>query len=70
MEIANNLINNNSQLMESQKMPDQTIEILMTDLDLDVMSIFSKAESMNNKDATEVSLFVAYRNIQNWWLFF
>lgn len=65
MEIANNLINNNSQLMESQKMPDQTIEILMTDLDLDVMSIFSKAESMNNKDATEVSLFVAYRNIQN-----
>lgn len=35
--------------------PDQTIEILMTDLDLDVMSIFTKDECNTAKEATEVS---------------
>lgn len=35
--------------------PDQTIEILMTDLDIDVMSIFTKDECNTAKEATEVS---------------
>lgn len=34
--------------------PDQTIEILMTELDPQIMSIFTKEESANAKDATEV----------------
>lgn len=34
--------------------PDQTIEILMTELDPQIMSIFTKDESANAKDATEV----------------
>lgn len=34
--------------------PDQTIEILMTDLDPDVMAIFTKGESKNATEATEV----------------
>lgn len=35
--------------------PDQTIEILMTDLDPDVMAIFTKEYSSSSKMATEVS---------------
>lgn len=34
--------------------PDQTIEILMTDLNPDVMAIFTKEESKNAAEATEV----------------
>lgn len=36
--------------------PDQTIEILMTELDPQVMAIFTKEECEKAKDATEVSL--------------
>lgn len=36
--------------------PDQTIEILMTELDPQIMSIFTKEESANAKDATEVNI--------------
>lgn len=36
--------------------PDQTIEILMTELDPQVMAIFTKEECDKAKDATEVSL--------------
>ena len=35
--------------------PDQTIEILMTDLDRDVMSIFTKEVSADGPDAARVS---------------
>lgn len=35
--------------------PDQTIEILMTDLDPDIMAIFTKEECSSSKMATEVS---------------
>lgn len=35
--------------------PDQTIEILMTDLDPDVMAIFTKEECKNAAEATKVS---------------
>lgn len=34
--------------------PDQTIEILMTELDPDIMGIFTKEECLNSKVATEV----------------
>lgn len=37
--------------------PDQTIEILMTELDPQIMSIFTKEESANAKDATEVKFY-------------
>lgn len=37
--------------------PDQTIEILMTDLDPDVMAIFTKEECANAKEATDVSCY-------------
>ncbi len=53
---------NNSQmiLMSTMSMlmfdePDQTLEILMSDLDQDVMKIFTQEESKSAKDATEVS---------------
>lgn len=36
--------------------PDQTIEILMTDLDPDIMAIFTKEDSSSAKMATEVSI--------------
>lgn len=36
--------------------PDQTIEVLMTDLDPQVMEIFSKHASVNADDATQVKL--------------
>lgn len=35
--------------------PDQTIEILMTDLDPDVMALFTKEECKNAAEATKVS---------------
>lgn len=35
--------------------PDQTIEILMTDLDPDVMAIFTKEECKNGTEATHVN---------------
>lgn len=38
--------------------PDQTIEILMTELDPNIMSIFTKDESNTAKDATEVKFFL------------
>lgn len=40
--------------------PDQTIEILMTDLDPDVMSIFTKDECNSAKEATEVRIYVLF----------
>ena len=36
--------------------PDQTIEILMTELDPQVMEIFNKANSTSGRDATKVHL--------------
>lgn len=36
--------------------PDQTIEILMTDLDPEIMAIFTKEECQKANEATEVSL--------------
>lgn len=50
---------NNSDLIESIQAPpdpDQTIEILMTELDPEIMSIFNKDESNTANEATEVSL--------------
>lgn len=47
----------NSNLIESIQAPpdpDQTIEILMTELDPKIMSIFTKDESNTAKEATEV----------------
>jgi S-adenosylmethionine decarboxylase len=34
--------------------PDQTIEILMTELDPKIMEIFTKAQSSTGREATEV----------------
>ena len=34
--------------------PDQTIEILMTDLDPEVMKIFTKQEASDGREATKV----------------
>lgn len=42
--------------------PDQTIEILMTDLDPDIMAIFTKEECKNASEATKVN---EYFHIQN-----
>ena len=36
--------------------PDQTIEILMTDLDPEVMKIFTKQEASDGREATKVNL--------------
>ncbi len=44
--------------------PDQTIEILMTELDPQIMSIFTKEESANAKDATEVIHKMTFNHIQ------
>lgn len=51
------LNNNNNMIIESLDIPDpdQTIEVLMTDLDPDVMAIFSKEDSIDAKDATQVN---------------
>lgn len=35
--------------------PDQTLEILMTDLDPEIMSIFTKEDCLNATEATKVS---------------
>lgn len=40
--------------------PDQTLEILMTDLDPDVMSIFTREECLTAGEATKVSLFSVF----------
>jgi hypothetical protein len=44
--------NNKKQYQE----PDQTLEILMSDLDLGVMSIFTREESSSAAEATQVSM--------------
>ena len=36
--------------------PDQTIEILMTELDPKIMKIFTKAQSASSREATKVCL--------------
>ena len=36
--------------------PDQTIEILMTDLDPEIMETFTKSKALNGVEATEVKL--------------
>ena len=36
--------------------PDQTIEILMTDLDPEIMKIFTKQEASDGREATKVLL--------------
>jgi S-adenosylmethionine decarboxylase len=45
--------NNNKNL--SRQDPDQTLEVLMSDLDPQVMAIFSKEQSSSAADATHVS---------------
>lgn len=56
------LTNNNSSSMIIESLqdpnpdPDQTIEVLMTDLDPKIMSIFTKDESADAKEATLVSV--------------
>lgn len=62
LTINNNINNNNSNnnlIIESLQMPDpdQTIEVLMTDLSSEVMSIFTKEECVDAKEATEVSCY-------------
>lgn len=37
--------------------PDQTLEILMTDLDPEVMQVFTREECLNAAEATKVSKF-------------
>lgn len=39
--------------------PDQTIEILMTDLDPDIMSIFTKEECKSATEATKVNKYIS-----------
>lgn len=58
IELNNN--NNNSVILESLTIPDpdQTIEVLMTDLDPDIMSIFTKEECTDAKEATQVRFFL------------
>jgi S-adenosylmethionine decarboxylase len=61
IELNNNNNNNNNNtnnvILESLNIPDpdQTIEVLMTDLDPDVMSIFTKEECADAKEATQKS---------------
>lgn len=51
--------------------PDQTIEILMTDLDPDIMAIFTKEECSSSKIATEVrQLKHLYQELECSWLNF
>lgn len=45
-------------LLDTSPDPDQTIEVLMTDLDPQVMEIFTKRVSVDAKDATRVSVAV------------
>ncbi|CRK86484.1 CLUMA_CG000075, isoform B [Clunio marinus] len=53
----NNNNNNNNMIIKSLQVPDpdQTIEVLMTDLDPKVMAIFSKEDSNDAKEATQKS---------------
>lgn len=48
--------NNNSMIIESLQVPDpdQTIEVLMTDLDPKIMALFTKENSSDAKEATQV----------------
>jgi len=39
---------------KEKEIPDQTLEILMTNLDPDVMQIFTKEQSANASQATQV----------------
>lgn len=55
--MVKNLAINNNMIIETLDMPDpdQTIEVLMTDLDPKVMAIFTKEDSVDAKEATQVS---------------
>jgi S-adenosylmethionine decarboxylase len=52
------LNNNNNAILQHLAIPDpdQTIEVLMTDLDPDIMSIFNKEECNDAKEATQVRI--------------
>lgn len=56
--MVKNLAINNNMIIESLDMPDpdQTIEVLMTDLDPKVMAIFTKEDSVDAKEATQVEI--------------
>lgn len=58
--------NNNNMMIDSLQIPDpdQTIEVLMTDLDPDVMAIFSKEDSVDAKEATQVRIINFYLSIE------
>ena len=43
--------------------PDQTLEVLMTDLDPAVMSIFTKKNSSSAAEATQVKIVIFYINL-------
>lgn len=60
--LAKDLATNSSMIIESLQVPDpdQTIEVLMTDLDPKVMAIFTKEDSTDAKDATVVSRYDFY----------
>jgi hypothetical protein len=49
-------VKSNNLIMESLQIPDpdQTIEVLMTDLDPEIMAIFTKEDSVDAKEATQV----------------
>jgi len=53
-------MNNNNMIIESLPIPDpdQTIEVLMTDLDPKIMAIFTKEDTADAKEATQVSFFL------------
>ena len=52
----NNVLNSNDLINEAHEMPDpdQTIEVLMTDLDPKVMALFTKEHCNDAKEATQV----------------
>lgn len=54
--LVKDLAINNNMIIESLQIPDpdQTIEVLMTDLDPKVMAIFTKEDSSDANDATQV----------------
>lgn len=53
----NNVLNSNDLINEAHEMPDpdQTIEVLMTELDPKVMALFTKDNCNDAKEATQVS---------------
>lgn len=61
-------VNNNMDLgchgnsQDEDDIPDQTLEILMHDLDPKVMQLFTKAQSTSATDATEVSVTLTPRS--------